>query len=246
MKKRERKPMSKHRKNPAAARRNKLPVPRRGGAVVQFDPKKAFEIDTKSEALIKCAQKVRDWEALDDAVEAHIENQTELVRWWREMVTPRHRPGRGGAELSAVHRTIPMREAEKLSGFKNQKISKFGHWLEDVPAYRARLRGPSYGVGLDEKKPRGTQGTGENEWFTPVEYLELARQVLGEIDLDPASNAKAQQRVQAKKFFTKKDNGLKQEWRGNVYINPPYATGLIKKFVDKLVEEIAAGRVKQE
>ncbi len=35
-------------------------------------------------------------------------------------------------------------------------------------------------------KPRGTQGTGNNEWYTPLDYIELAREVMGDIDLDPA------------------------------------------------------------
>jgi hypothetical protein len=197
-------------KNVAARRskNSKLPVPRRGGTVGQFDPKEAFDTNAKSEAMIEYAKKVRDWETLDTAVEKHIENQSQLVAWWKEVVTVRQSAA-GGVPRERVSNadlrsTLSMREAEKLSGFKQQKISKFGRWLEDIAAYRVRLRGPSYGVGLDEKKPRGTQGKGDNEWFTPVEYLELVRQVLGEIDLDPASTAKAQQRVQAKKFFTKK------------------------------------------
>jgi hypothetical protein len=30
-----------------------------------------------------------------------------------------------------------------------------------------------------------TSFTGNNQWFTPPEHIELARRVLGEIDLDP-------------------------------------------------------------
>src|SRR5262249_50646896 len=61
---------------------------------------------------------------------------------------------------------------------------------------------------------RGTQGTGENEWFTPTEYIEAARKVLGEIDLDPATHELAQQTIRAARFFTKADNGLEHEWHG--------------------------------
>lgn len=88
---------------------------------------------------------------------------------------------------------------------------------------------------------RGTFGTGDNQWFTPAEYLDKARAVLGEIDLDPATHEIAQERVGAARYFTESDNGLQQEWLGNVWLNPPYAQPAISHFVDKLVDEAGKG-----
>jgi hypothetical protein len=90
---------------------------------------------------------------------------------------------------------------------------------------------------------RGTQGTGENEWYTPAEYVERAREVLAWIDLDPASSASAQQTIRADKYFSADDDGLARDWMGRVWLNPPYAQPLIAQFVHKLVEEVARARV---
>jgi phage N-6-adenine-methyltransferase len=81
------------------------------------------------------------------------------------------------------------------------------------------------------------------EWHTPAKYLDLARRVLGAIDLDPASNEDAQHTVQATEYFTKNDDGLTKEWHGRVWLNPPYARKNIAKFVKKLIEERKAGHV---
>ena len=94
---------------------------------------------------------------------------------------------------------------------------------------------------LKRKKVRGTQGTGDNEWYTPREWLIRARDVLGEIDVDPASNLKANAEVRAKKFFTAEEDGLKQEWIGRVWCNPPYSQPAIGFFAEKMVSEVQKG-----
>ncbi len=83
--------------------------------------------------------------------------------------------------------------------------------------------------------------SGEIEWYTPEKYIESVRIVLGTIDCDPASSEFAQQIVKANTYFTSETDGLNQPWKGSVFLNPPYSTALIKKFVSKLLEEIELG-----
>ena len=80
--------------------------------------------------------------------------------------------------------------------------------------------------------------TGNVEWYTPAKYIELARTVLGEIDLDPASSSRAQKTVGAKQFFTAQDDGLLKKWFGRVWLNPPYTQPDISLFVKKLISEL--------
>src|SRR5436190_19306098 len=81
-----------------------------------------------------------------------------------------------------------------------------------------------------------------NEWFTPAQYIEAARAVLGHIDLDPASCEQANLTVVAKRIFTVADDGLSKPWAGRVFLNPPYCR-LQGKFVAKLVSEYDAGNI---
>lgn len=81
------------------------------------------------------------------------------------------------------------------------------------------------------------------DWMTPAPFVEAARDVLGGIDLDPASDAEANRIVKARAYCTAKHDGLAQNWRGCVFLNPP--GGLVSEFWIKLLDERAAGRVTQ-
>jgi len=80
-----------------------------------------------------------------------------------------------------------------------------------------------------------------NEWWTPTIYIESVRNVLGEIDLDPASCEEANKIIKAKQIYTEFDKGLKHIWRGRVFMNPPYSAN--QPFAEKLRDEYSAGNV---
>jgi len=80
------------------------------------------------------------------------------------------------------------------------------------------------------------------DWWTPEDFIEPAREVLGSIDLDPASCAAANEVVKATDFFDISKDGLLQPWHGGVWMNPPYC-GKAKRWVTKLLDEHESGRV---
>jgi phage N-6-adenine-methyltransferase len=116
----------------------------------------------------------------------------------------------------------------------------------DLHTTTVRSEGPGSRVPLtrlSDTPISAVPGYDGDEWYTPAEYLEAARAVMGDIDLDPATCAAAQEVVQAKVFFTKEDDGLAREWRGRIWLNPPYSAALAPRFIEKLCAEYHAGRL---
>lgn len=89
----------------------------------------------------------------------------------------------------------------------------------------------------------GSEEYDGDEWYTPTEYVEAARKVLGRIGLDPASCPTAQGVVRAEKYYTKDDDGLLLPWRGTVFLNPPYSYPLVEQFTKRAVDLYRQGTI---
>lgn len=78
-----------------------------------------------------------------------------------------------------------------------------------------------------------------HEYYTPPALVERVRAVFGgSIDLDPCSN-EGRPHVPAQTHFTRREDGMKQPWHGNVYCHPPY--GGVGDWIDKSLSEHQEG-----
>lgn len=119
-----------------------------------------------------------------------------------------------------------------------EQVKAAARELDDLPTRTAVLLAIKR---LD--KPHVSYNSGNNEWYTPTEYIEAARKIMGDIDLDPASSELANTVVKAKQIYTIDDDGLAQDWIGRIWLNPPYSAELVQLFVEKLKDEIFLGNV---
>jgi len=87
----------------------------------------------------------------------------------------------------------------------------------------------------------------EEDWGTPAPYVALARDVMGGIDLDPASDAYWQYHViKAGTFYDEQINGLARPWFGRVFHNAPSNRELkisVRPWWERLCEYYLRGEV---
>jgi hypothetical protein len=203
------------------------------------------DIVDRSAALQEYARRAKDTQMLADATELRLHAERKGGEILAAMAASGERDpgGRGRIEsrpaIQLKDLNITLTQSSRWQRLAALPDDKFEIRVEHA---KARVEGMTTSAPGYSK----AEYTGENEWFTPAEYVELAREVMGGIDLDPASHAIAQEAtVRAGAFFTAADNGLERPWFGRVWLNPPYSRALLSPFVDKLVSEWAGGTLEQ-
>jgi len=215
------------------------------GNITTFDPKQAKSVIETLKAAVGYARRMQEWDSCMEAAELMVAWQREFVAWWTINVGVRKSAGNQhtGREVAGLRSLISLAQAEAETGITKQQVSRWRNALKR-PDYAMTLFGLVYRKAMaGGAQRRADLQTGEMEWYTPSLYIEKARRVLGQIDIDPASCDLAQEIVQARRFFTVDHDGLSREWRGAVWLNPPYNGKLIAAFAAKLLDQINCGNV---
>ena len=142
---------------------------------------------------------------------------------------------------------------QKLAAVSNEKFEEAVAAAKEVAgevttAYLLKVEKMGVAAALgDEEAVRAhvANNSGNNEWYTPAKYIDLAREVMGGIDCDPATSEIANQTVKAKTIFTAENDGLAQTWRGRVWMNPPYAQPLMSDFAEAVSAKFESGEIEQ-
>lgn len=184
--------------------------------------------------------------AVNDAIEIAIRAQRRIGEFLNEAVPaqggrpPATDSDEAGSKLTLKEIGLAKKEARRCRQLAAIGDDELDQHIKAVRAKGERLT--TAGTIAATSESRDYDG---DEWGTPPEIVALARDVLGEIDLDPASNERAQTVVLAKAYYTRREDGLSCDWRGRVWLNPPYSHPIVAQFTQHLLEQVESGNVEE-
>jgi phage N-6-adenine-methyltransferase len=214
--------------------------------LAHYDPHKGAKSIHAAEAAEKFYAKAKDTEKLYLAIEAKLTLQAEFVLWWD---TQAKKDKGGGDTRSTRNGSVTGAVRAKDFGLDKMTISRWRARLNDPDKFEQTLetaRERCRRIVEADATVHVEHNSGENEWYTPAEYVEAARRVMNDgIDLDPATSERANEIIQAERIFTSTTNGLTSSWIdprlkscGRVWMNPPYSTDLVEQFTGRLVDYV--------
>lgn len=205
-------------------------------------------------AVAAYARQAQDNELLRWASEIRLRAERRAGELLANMPKNTGRAGHGRPNLGGAQRRPPKMDPPTLAELGiNKKQSSLWQSLARIPeeqfeqcidAEQDAAAGMSARTVLRYAATTG-KNTYSDEWYTPSPFIEAARATMTSIDVDPASCALANETVRATQFFTSVDDGLKQRWHGNVWLNPPFSDPLLGRFLDALISKYRDGEFTQ-
>lgn len=164
-----------------------------------------------------------------------------LVGYWVSSTTSKgktyHQLRQWNNDKSKYVKTLKREETEQIKNAiaRGQEIERLDIQITQIRLELEKMISTARSLGFTIKNPLGDRNA-TPEWYTPPNFIEMTRNCLGGIDLDPASNDYAQSWIKANVFYTKEQDGLKQPWFGRVWCNPPYGSPKVRLFARTFLE----------
>jgi hypothetical protein len=194
----------------------------------------------------KIAFRIKDASALEKALIGKLEAERDFAQEYQ--IKFPHGGNRKGDQVATSGHLMRREEWCVAHGFAHRTVRRWLELVEEIKFIEKKNAILKKCWQLAELWQAANFMSDSVEWFTPALYLKAVRELLGQIDLDPASSAEANVTVGAKQYFTEHDDGLTKPWHGTFFMNPPYGKtpdgkSLAGAFCNKALAEYQSGKV---